>query len=397
MDLKAVSAPPDFDPEAVTPPGRPVGPWDVVSLALDVSGSCNLACRYCAEGLTQPRRPPMTDEVLDAAWRFLAPGGTPPKPCSVRLGSGEPLLNLPLLQRLTWIVEHGAADAPALFLTTNGTLLSPRVCEWLAETGWHVKVSLDGPAAVHDLWRVTPTGEGTYHRLVGPVRQLAQQLGDRFSVTAVLCRGADPGGVFAAIADLGVRRIELVPVAAADPAILPDWRDLQRYRRFLDEHVGRLLEEGGAPPPTLIRLQDRIGAAMGLANSYVGCAAGRAFLGVGPGGELYPCFRFIGLEPYRLGSLETGLDTEAVAAFASRAGRPWDERSACQACWAAPLCGGPCFAVAECFGPGDGEPLGLHCDYVRADSWAAVRVVQELQHAHPERLLAFLPVAPGLE
>jgi uncharacterized protein len=130
---------------------------------------------------------------------------------------------------------------------------------------------------------------------------------------------------------------------------------------------------------------------MGYLLSRVPCAAGRSMAGVAPDGSIYPRFRFIGLERYRLGRLPEGIDPVASAAFQRGAGRPYEERAACRACWTAPLCGGPCFACAEMFGPGGGEPLAVHCAYRRACAGAATRLVAQLRQHDPDRLLRFLP------
>lgn len=382
--------PPGFDPAEVAPPPLGEGPWRIHSLALDVAGRCNLACRYCAEAATQPRRPPMTLETLEAAWRLLFPDGRPHPGTSLRLGSGEPLLNLPLLHRLAELITtRGAPDAPAVFLTTNGTLLDETTAAWLAETGWHIKLSLDGPAAIHDRWRVQPDGRGSYTQVAKALRLLVGRIPERLSVTAVLCRGADPAEVFAGIAALGVQRIELVPVAHHDPAVGPGREDIARYIAFVEDYARRYLAGGALP--TLVRWAGRVARVMGYDNSRVSCGAGRVFLGVGPEGALYPCFRFIGVERYRLGHLATGPEARAVAAFAAGAGRPYEQREPCRACWAAPLCGGPCMACAELFG--GGAPLPLHCAYVRAEARAAVWLVTQLQARDPARLLPFLPGA----
>lgn len=392
--------PPGFDPACVAPLPLGEGPWRVSSLALDVAGSCNLACRYCAEAATQPRRRPMSQETLEAAWRFLFPDGQPRKGSSIRLGSGEPLLALPLLRRLGQLVDQGsestADEWPAVFLTTNGTLADDPVRDWLVSSGWHVKLSLDGPKSIHDNWRVTLSGQGTFMQVAEAVTDLAQSMPDRFSVTAVLCRGADPEEVFEAIASLGVRRIELVPVVHHNNSILPGAADVERYERFVENYALRYLEDAqDKAMPALVRFENRVVRVMGYSIRRTPCGAGRSFAGVGPDGNLYPCFRFIGLELYRIGRLSTGLDAEAVMAFQRGPGRPYEQRTPCGECWAAPLCGGPCFASAEMFGPGNGQPLDLHCAYVLADARVAVWLVNQLRQRAPERLLSFLPEDGG--
>ncbi|MGC2370045.1 MAG: hypothetical protein WA474_13345, partial [Candidatus Sulfotelmatobacter sp.] len=61
---------------------------------------------------------------------------------------GETLMNFPLLKR---VVEYSRARAEELqvkldfSLTTNATLLTPAIIEYLAENAIGVTVSMDGP------------------------------------------------------------------------------------------------------------------------------------------------------------------------------------------------------------------------------------------------------------
>lgn len=387
--------PSGFDPDDVAPPLFTEQVWPVTALALDVAGRCNLACRYCAEAATLPRRSPMKMATLDAAVDFLLRNGGQAGNISFRLGSGEPLLAFPLLLRLAEHVQKqndsGAKRSAFVFLTSNGTLIDLEVGKWLAASKWYVKISLDGPANVHDAWRVSPNGIGTFSRIAPMVSYLAERMPERLSVTAVLCRGADPEKVFEAIGALGVIRIELVPVAHHDRSIQPGMADIQLYEAFVQNYVDRYVNQCAEKPlPTLVRLEKYVARVMGYNNSRVSCGAGRSFLAVGPGGDLYPCFRFVGLENYRLGHLSGSLDRESSLSFQLGAGRPYDKRLPCVECWAAPLCGGPCFACSEMFGPGNGHPFELHCAYVLANARSAVQLVNRLRELDPERLLPFL-------
>ncbi len=374
----------------------PIGhaPWRVSAVALDVSGRCNMACHYCAEASTQPRRRAMTTEVLEAAWHMLFPDDKPRPGCSIRMGSGEPLLAFPLLKRLAGLIERCGGSAaegrPAVFLTTNGTLLGPELREWLIRSDWNVRVSLDGPGPLHDRWRVMPAGTGTFEQVAEAVRELARRMPERFSVTAVLCRGADPGVVFDAIAALGVRRIELVPVAHHDASVLPGEADIRRYELFARSFAHRARDDEDGLP-SLVRFENCVRRAMGYDLHRVPCGAGRTFLGVAPDGTLYPCFRFVGVPEYRLGRLPGAPGGAEAEAFEQGPGRPYENRPECAGCEAAPLCGGPCFAVAEMFGLGCGAPLEAHCGYTRAHATWAVWLVEQLRKKNPERLLRYLP------
>ena len=385
-----------FGPEESAPP-LGTGTWPLSSLALDVSGACNMACRYCAEAATQPPRKHMSEETLHSAWHMLFPDGIPKTGTSIRLGSGEPLLAFALLKKLDALIKQSGGSAsegrPAVFLTTNGTLVGKEMRDWLVASGWHIKLSLDGPGFIHDRWRIMRSGKGTFSQVSAAVAELAQRIPSRFSVTAVLCRGTDPDVVFQAIADLGVRRIELVPVAHHDESVLPGQQELRLYRKFVKQYAARYVEDEEGKLPSLVRFENCVQRVMGYNRCSVACGAGRNFLGLGPDGALYPCFRFVGIDNYRLGQLPDGVDKLAEKSFQKRAGRPYQQRTLCGRCWAAPFCGGPCFAVAEMFGQGFGEPLELHCEYTRADIRTARWLVERLRARDPERLLAFLPEA----
>jgi uncharacterized protein len=339
----------------------------------------------------------MSEKILNAAWHMLFPDGIPRTGSSIRLGSGEPLLAFDLLKSLAELIRQSggcaAEDRPAVFLTTNGTLAGKEIRDWLVMSGWHVKLSLDGPGFVHDRWRVTRSGNGTFSQVSATVAELARRMPDRFSVTAVLCRGADPKLVFQGIADLGVRRIELVPVAHRDESILPGQEELRLYQRFVNEYAMSYTDAQDRNLPRLVRFENCVQRVLGYNRCRVSCGAGRTFVGVGPGGALYPCFRFVGIESYRLGGLPEGLDSQAASAFERGAGRTYEQRIPCSRCWAGPLCGGPCFAVAEMFGKTPGEPLELHCAYTRANIQSARWLVDRLREGDPERLLEFLPQA----
>ncbi len=398
--LRAEAPPRGFVPSEVTPPLLPDRMWPVSDLALDVSGSCNLACRYCAEAATQPRRRPMAMETFSAALKFLLRDERPRPGSSIRFGSGEPLLALPLLKRvqahLDTLSENGPVSRLAVFLTTNGTLIDKCTGEWLAESGWHVKISLDGPEPIHDAYRITPRGHGTYRGIAAAARMLAQRIPERFGVTSVLCRGTDPKVVFDGIEGLGAKRIEFVPAVHRDPSIRPGDTDVRRYEVFVRNYARRWAEAADTSRiPTLVRFAKTVARVMGYNTWRIQCGAGRSFFGVGPAGDLYPCFRFIGIDKYRLGHVSSGPDPEAARAFRCVIGRTYEQRSPCRECWSAPLCGGPCFACAELFGPGDGEPYLLQCAYTRADARAAVWLVKRLRKYDPQRLLFFLPRLRG--
>ena len=379
-----------FDPETVIPALLDEQKYPAVSsLAIDVIGSCNLKCIYCAESSTMPERQPINLETLDAALQALFDWSKPKSAISIHLGSGEALLSPEIVKEIGMKSRQMAKAqhrALSLYLTTNGTCLNNQVIDWLIADQWNVKVSIDGDQRVHDENRKYKSGRGTYSEVSKAVAVLAQKIPEKFSTTSVICRGADPSRVFYHIASLGVRRIELVPVAAAQDSILQlSESDLESYRKFIADYAQKLAN--GKPVPINIRFHNRLLRVLGYKNNRTPCGAGRNFFASGPTGEIYPCFRFIGIEKYKLGDI-AGISEGQVQDFIKSSGRPYEKRETCRECWAAPLCGGPCFACADLFGLG--SPLPQFCEMTLAESEAAIWLVDFLKENNLEELVRLM-------
>ncbi len=384
-----------FDPTSVSPPLLPEDSFPIItSMALDISGCCNLKCVYCAESITLPSRLAMPQYILHQAVDTIFKWSSQGSGISIHLGSGEALLHPSAvleIGRKAKKLAQSQSRPLSLYLTTNGTRLSETIIRQLIKDGWNLKISIDGGIEVHDLYRVDKKGRGTFRRIEHAVRTLATKIPNQFSTTSVLCHGTDPQQVFYAIASMGVKRIELVPVAApySSPFALRE-DDLAAYRYFIFDYVYRITRNENVP--IHIGFQKQLQKVLGYGNTRVACGAGRNFIATGPDGTLYPCFRFIGLRHYQLGNLDSGIKPEHVQRFINGPGRSYEQRTACEKCWAAPLCGGPCFACAELLGRADGSPSLEYCSIVRSESEAAIWLATFLWEDNPMKLLELLGV-----
>ena len=57
-------------------------------------------------------------------------------------------------------------------IQTNGTLLTDEWCEFFKENNWLVGISIDGLQGFHDAYRRTPSGDGSWQKVMNGIRLL---------------------------------------------------------------------------------------------------------------------------------------------------------------------------------------------------------------------------------
>jgi len=381
-----------FDPSSVEPPLLNKKCYKPTAFALDVSGRCNLKCAYCFEGKTQPLRPAFSQRTLIKAIEFLFNHSDPQRPVSFHFGSGEPLLESELIRFAGTKIKELAQSMDrnySLHLTTNGTLITKEIIDWLIDDDWSIKISLDGGAEIHDIYRKDSAGHPTHGVIAEQVRTLALAIPEKLVINAVLTHRIKSSRVFDEIADLGVKYIELLPVIQMLPSpFVQNEEDIADYKEFLIQYTQRIA--GGESVPVLKNFLNRLFRIMGFDNKRMSCGAGRDFFGIGADGLIFPCFRFVGLPDFQLGNINSGLSQSRMRWFTDNYGLTYENWDSCKACWVAPMCGGPCFSVMEFMEYTPGPPPIGYCGMVQADCEAAVWLIDVLKDKHSEYLFQFI-------
>ncbi|UIF89950.1 anaerobic sulfatase maturase [Cupriavidus sp. UYPR2.512] len=197
------------------------------------SGSdCNLDCAYCfylekASLYPGERKRRMQDDVLAAYVRDYIASHLPGSEVAFTWQGGEPtLLGLDFYRRAVELQQRfGAGRTITNSFQTNGLLLDDAWCAFFARHDFLIGLSLDGPADIHDAYRVTAGGQPS-HALVLRALGKLQAHGVRFNVLACVNRRSarEPLLVYEFMRTHGVRHIQFIPVverlpAAADSAI----------------------------------------------------------------------------------------------------------------------------------------------------------------------------------
>ena len=175
-----------------------------LQFVLKVSARCNLNCTYCyvfnkADQSWKSRSALMGDAVFDAAIGRIRRHCIASGQSIVRLmfHGGEPLLVGP--RRFRGWLDRIAAELDGivkvrLAIQTNATLIDDEWARLFAERAVEVGVSLDGPQAVNDRFRIDHAGRGSYLNVVRGIETLRRH-GAAFSLLSVIQPGADGAAI----------------------------------------------------------------------------------------------------------------------------------------------------------------------------------------------------------
>jgi uncharacterized protein len=180
---------------------------------------CNLDCSYCffleKEALYPGDRFRMSDDVLATYIRQVIESQLGPE-VTIAWQGGEPtLMGVDFFRRAVALAEeHAGGRRLHHTIQTNGTLLTDEWCELLRAKDFLVGISIDGPRAVHDAYRVDKQGRPTYDRVrAGLERLVAADVDWNVLCTVHTANQDDPLGVYRHFRDeLGARFIQFIPI-----------------------------------------------------------------------------------------------------------------------------------------------------------------------------------------
>ncbi len=141
-------------------------------LAKPTGATCNLDCSYCfflsKEMLYPGSRFRMAEELLERYIKQLLEAHQTTE-VNIAWQGGEPtLMGLPFFQRAVALAEqHRRPDQQVLHtIQTNGTLIDDAWAAFFKEHNFLVGLSVDGPRAMHDAYRVNKGGAGTFDQVM---------------------------------------------------------------------------------------------------------------------------------------------------------------------------------------------------------------------------------------
>lgn len=220
-------------------------------LAKPTGSDCNLACAYCffreKSALYPGQLQRMTAATLETYIRQLL-DAHPSGEVVVAWQGGEPtLMDLSFFRRSVELAERYRRDDQSVLhtLQTNGIRLDDEWTAFLGEHDYLVGVSIDGPAAVHDAYRVDSGGTGSHARVTSAILRL-QERGVRWNALTTVHRANETRGaeVYRYLRDeLGAEFIQFIPIVERPTcdgvpfgtSVTPRSVRPQAYGRFMTE------------------------------------------------------------------------------------------------------------------------------------------------------------------
>lgn len=125
------------------------------SICLQVTQNCNLRCQYCVYSGGYNNREHsnkvMDIETAKKSVDFLIKNSSESDTVCIGFYGGEPLLNFELIEETVhYAIENYPGKDYYFALTTNGTVFSEKILDFLEKYNFAVTISLDGNKETHD-------------------------------------------------------------------------------------------------------------------------------------------------------------------------------------------------------------------------------------------------------
>lgn len=370
LDLEIVT---DGRPPSPERPPIQIENFPLTTIVLNVNTGCNLACSYCyKEDLDTPAKSRrMAFDTAVKSIELLLRESPDRDSYNIVFFGGEPLANLPLIRE---VVAHAEPRFVELgkrvnfTLTTNATLLTEEIVDWLDAHRFGLTVSMDGPKALHDKNRKTVGGKGSYDVVAAKARMLLQRyrsrpVGARVTLTAGVTAVEE---IFDHLkGEIGFAEVGFSPVTSGEMAVFNlSGEELETVFAGM-KALGRRYREAA-----------RQGRNLGFSNMHqlmqdlyegrskaLPCGAGVGMLAVDHEGGLNLCHRFTGSDMERYGDVERGIARERLAGFIEARADRTDK--GCATCRIRNLCAGGCYHESYAHFSDPLKPAYHYCDLMR--------------------------------
>ncbi len=162
------------------------------SITLQVTQQCNLRCHYCPYSGSYYNREhnnkkmslEMSKEIVD----FYIMHSYDIPELQFGFYGGEPLLEFELIKKIITYIEKRAFGKKVSYrMTTNATLLTEEIVDYLVDKKFILTISLDGPKEYHNRNRLNVNDKGTFDVVMKNIEMIQQRHPEAVDFLAFNC------------------------------------------------------------------------------------------------------------------------------------------------------------------------------------------------------------------
>lgn len=292
------------------------------TLTLVLTMNCNLSCPYCFCGdkTNISMCFSLAKDVLD----FFKKNGE--EKVNIVFFGGEPTLEMDLIKEI-WYYANSIFEVPPNYsMTTNGTLLTCDLVEFMREANIDLMLSIDGFGEMHDRTRKFRDGKGSFNTIYENVKA-------NFTLFPSIRMTYTPENV----AQLSKNVLQLAGAGfhniAFSPSDRPEWdvESLEMYCREMEKLCSiyeRYLLEG--EDIHFMEFDRVIRSHILPQEMWTGCEPGISQIAVDPLGRIFPCNRVIfNEENLVIGNVYEGFDKQKYEEYKKEV--KWEDED-CKEC-----------------------------------------------------------------
>lgn len=328
-------------------------------ITLQLTQNCNLRCSYCIYSATSNlgqrshNKKHMSFETAKEALMFYKQHSEDSNMASIGFYGGEPLLEFELIKKIVDYADKLFEGKEICYaVTTNATLLSEDIIDYLVEHHFVITLSIDGPEKIQDKNRKFKNGLGSYKVVENNILTFFRKhpyYMKNITVSMVIDEDSNYNDIIELFKSEPFRDVKLTYTPVEKDATIADlsreYIEQYNYDTFLG-YIQFYRNEGKKCYPSKIIEQDFNALESKLENFKPNilsacsapsgpCIPGKTRLFINCLGEFYPCERVNENELMKIGTLYSGFDYDKINDLLN-VGRVSKDK--CMNCWAFQLC-----------------------------------------------------------
>lgn len=307
----------------------------VSDITLQVTRDCNFKCQYCLFAAHSQierchEKINMSYLIAKQSVDFLYNHSKDSMTVNVAFYGGEPLLNFDLISEVVNYADNLFISKKVNYImTTNGSLLSDAIIDFLAKHNFNLTISLDGPQEVQNKHRkFLHSGEGTFQAVYNNVLRLkkihAEYFNNFVNFSPVFFSDEDYNNVELFYESIGIDKKKILANSASLSGIDYIEQGILKFdsnKKSLNNDLNHVFND----------------------KSYISeiwhhdgpCVPGMKKLFIDVNGDFYTCEKFVEDKKSSIGNLSHGFDLKKIEEYLNIGVLTENE---CKSCWASRFC-----------------------------------------------------------